>query len=353
MKIFYLYVSARTEMKQRYDSHEGPDTLLYGLNHLARKHDVSFSDDGFSKNFWWLVCLPFETLLIKLTGYGFKLSQVLTNIVNINKSDCVIGCGSSAGLPLGLLRSFGFFKTTKLVLVNIGLVDSWDKYPIVVKLFYKLIYKNIDSIICFSEAERNIITKKVKIAENKTYFLPLGIDTNFFSAKAKLSGEFILSVGRDKGRDFSLIYELARTLETEKFVVITSHRNVLGLETPSNLKVLFDVDYQVLLEHYKKAKVIVLSLKPVERASGQLVLLEALSMNKPVVATFSPGLLAGYEKLNNLVVSTTSDLFSIQKAVLSVLSGKTKLNKNSTRIIKKNYSSAIMAAGLEKVITNL
>lgn len=359
MRIFYIYVSPRETVEKNVKNGTGPDTLLYGLNHLQKNNEVSFSDSGFKKNFWWLISFPIETILIALTGYGFKLGQAISLLRQIKNRDVIVTCAGSAGLPIALLKMLGLIKKPKLILLNIGIIESWKRFPFLVQRLYPRLYKKFDKIICLSKAERESLIDVLDLPKSKVEFIELGIDTNFFSSKkvrpnTKVS--YLLSVGRDKYRDHNLLFKISQKLKLPVRLV-TSKRNLVNSVIPAGVKIYFDLDYNALRRMYAGARLILLPTKVVARASGQLVMLESLAMGKAVVATASPGLLSGYDNLHNIVQTVNSNSASEFASVVGRLIADTvnlqRIEHLGERIVRKNYTTAIMAGKIDKLINSI
>lgn len=359
MKILYVFVSPREAIEKNVRNGTGPDNLLYGLNHLRKKEEVFFSDSGLKKNFWWFVSFPIENLLIALTGYGFKLGQAISLLPKIRKCDVILACAGSAGLPLALLKILGLINGPELMLINIGIIESWKSFPRIVQCFYSFLYKKFSKIICFSEVECNLLISELDIPKSKVKFVELGIDTEFFSPKhvdSKGEVPYLLSVGRDKYRDYNLLFKMSQELKLP-LQLVTSRRNLNNIETPRNVKVYFDLDYDHLRQMYAGAKLILLPTKIIARASGQLVMLESLAMGKAVVASASPGLLSGYDNLRDIVQivkSNSATEFSSQVNRLIANTAELECIEDlGPKIIKKNYTTAVMADKIYKLIRSI
>lgn len=355
MKVFYLYVSARCEMEKLYERKKCPDTLFYGLQYLRHKgNQVNYSDRAFSEgNYWRWVFFPLSQILIKLTGYGFKLDQAIISLKEINNSDVIIACSSSVALPVALLKFVGLVKKP-LVCIHTGgaekITNPW------VLASYKKLYCRFDRIVVFSRAEKALLINKLHLTDDRVLFFPLGIDTNFFIPAQEKTSDYFLSVGRDLNRDFNYLFQAFKGLPIN-LKVVTSKRNVSGLNPPSNVEVLFDLPYEMLRETYIKCQAVVLAIKPTKRATGQLVFLEALAMGKAVLATKTDGLINGYADLENTAILTDyNNRKAFQKNILKLNSDKNlreKLGRLGRQIVVKNYNNGIFGKNLAEMIKNL
>lgn len=145
-------------------------------------------------------------------------------------------------------------------------------------------------IAYISELQRQDL-KSIGVHEQQLFSLPFGIDAEFFKPQGKPNAErFVLSVGRDLGRDYETLLEVAKLLPY-KFVIATARKNIPeGTALPENVEVKYDVNAPGIRELYRDAAFVVLLLKDEETiegsdCTGQTVMLEALSAGKAVVAT--------------------------------------------------------------------
>ena len=72
-------------------------------------------------------------------------------------------------------------------------------------------------------------------------------------------------------------------------VIIAGAADSLPTPLPKDVKILRDVSRTVYLDYVRRCSLVVLPLIPTERSTGQVVLLEAMALGKPVVASLVPG----------------------------------------------------------------
>ena len=292
MKILYVYRTARKEIFTNAKKHLEPDHLLYGANHLQKLgFQIEFSDIAYSPvNLLHLFLLPLERVLIKITSIGFKLDQAILLLPKALSADLVIATTDSAGLPLLLMKKLGILKTP-LIYISTGLVNELQirRKNLVFKI-YQSILKVPELIVCHSEIEKRLLQKLVPEVENRVNFIPFGVDTDYFKCPKK-TNQFILSVGRDRSRDYKFLAKVAEKMSDHKFVVVTSKSNILGIVFPKNVQLYFDLPYKEVKKFYFQSKVVFLPLKELQRASGQISFLEALASNNKVVISKVTGIL--------------------------------------------------------------
>ena len=99
----------------------------------------------------------------------------------------------------------------------------------------------------------------------------------------------MLAVGRDMARDYGTFARAVDGLDA-RAIIVASERNLTDVKVPENVELRLDVSYPELRELYAGAACVVL---PTRRegyhygadCSGQTVLLDAMAMGRPVVAS--------------------------------------------------------------------
>jgi glycosyltransferase involved in cell wall biosynthesis len=127
--------------------------------------------------------------------------------------------------------------------------------------------------------------------KGRIYFVSLGVDAVYHKPIYHERRNYILSVGRDNGRDYKAVMEVALLLPEREFHVVCSPRNIKDIQNiPRNVKVFFDLSPKELYEKYKEAQLLLLLTKSGLRTdgadcSGQTVLLDAMANGLPVIVT--------------------------------------------------------------------
>src|SRR3989344_1000901 len=213
MKILYVYRTARKEIFTNAKKHLEPDHLLYGANHLQKLgFQIEFSDIAYSPvNLLHLFLLPLERVLISITSIGFKLDQAILLLPKALSADVIIATTDSAGLPFLLMKRIGILKTP-LIYISTGLINELQirRGNFVFKLYHSIL-KLPEFIVCHSEVEKQLFQKLVPEVKHRINFIPFGIDNAYFKCRKK-TNKFILSVGRDRSRDYKFFTKVAKKM---------------------------------------------------------------------------------------------------------------------------------------------
>lgn len=335
-RVFYVYRTARKQNLINVSNSTEPNHILYGFNYIQKAgYTVSFSDVAYSKfNLLFWVFLPIQKLFIKLTSVGFKLDQALLLLPYFYGSDVIITTTDSVGLPVLLLKKIRVLNKP-VIYISTGLINELSDKDNKVVAFYKSLLPYVDIIICHSYIEKKIYLKYFPFLKDKIKVVPFGVDTNFFKGKASKNKNYILSVGRDKSRDYTLISKLAEQMTNENFVIVTSRSNINGINFPKNVKILIDQSYLQVKKLYQESKLIFLPLKEINRASGQIAFLESLASGKKIAVSNIAGIKEVYPHLlnKNVFLFKPRDVNEAKVAIIS------SLGKKVSKEVKVNDSS--------------
>lgn len=346
-KIFYVYRTARSRNLINFNKGTEPDHFLYGFNYLQKAgFKVNFSDIAYSKlNFLKPLLYPIEYLAIKKTSIGFRIDQAVILLPRLLRSDLIIAAPDSAALPILLLKKLRLLNKP-IVYISIGLVNELvSKEASLFTKFYKKLFLEANVIICHSPIEVATFIKLQPKLKNRVFFIPFGIDIKYFESQTEKE-KFILSVGRDRSRDYKLLSEVAKKFTNNKFVLVASKANVENIDFPKNVKIYREIPYLKVKQLYSQSKLIILPIRNLSRASGQVAFLEALAAGKIIVVSASrdlketyPSIFKTCPNIFSFNYNSTEDTFNkISKA----LKAKNKPYKLPTEFSSQNYASHLI-----------
>ena len=299
-KVLFLYKTPRKEVYRLWKSKKGPDTILYGANHLEKLgYDVNFFDIAFSKlnPLRWLF-YPIHLIAAKTTGIGFKIDQAISLLPVIYQSDVIVSTIDTAGLPFLLLKKLRIINKP-LIYISVDFafrIQNNNKWPF---NWYKQLLKCADVIICYDEAEKQILNRFNK----KVYFLHVGVDTKYF-ADSKLKTinknkkKVILAFGRARDRDYQIFANAISKLNV-RGEIVCSKENIRDLELPPNVKLSFNLPAQKLKQKIFASDIVVIPIKNVERPGGHLSLLDSMLSKRPVIISGNKWISSAYNFKNN------------------------------------------------------
>ena len=284
LNIIFLYAGAnRRNLLDALLKGVAPDSSFFGLQHL--KSLTAGRADFFEPR--GIYSPRIEKTVRKYVGFN---ASFLPALFKIWSYDVVV---SPIGIPVLLMRSLVPVKRPLWFVFNLSLTNLLKRNQGNTIKFKIIIFalKRAAHIICLSSSQKKFL-QSMGFDEEKISVVLFGVDKNFYKLdNAEVSKNYILSVGRDNGRDYETLFTAIRSIDA-KFIVVCSPRNLVGISNiPNNVEVQYDVDYLTLRDLYQNAQFVVVSSQNEEYmdgsdCSGQTVVLDAMSSSKAVIATY-------------------------------------------------------------------
>ncbi|MDD2753534.1 MAG: glycosyltransferase family 4 protein [Candidatus Portnoybacteria bacterium] len=342
MRVLYLYSGLRKNKFKGEAGKDYPDTQLYGLNHLG--------EFGVAAEY-----KEFGDLANRLLG--FRLRHLLSYFLTPGY-DLVFG----SSLLFSAVFKKIFRPRRKFVLLNIGLNRTFlaNKKGLKSKIINWLLAE-IDAIVCLSGVQRDYLVNKFPELKNKLYFIPLGVDVEYYQPQFDNRKNYILSAGRDNGRDYKTVVETAKLLPEEEFQIVCSERNLQGVkEIPDNVKIFYDLPAPELNKKYHEAKMLLLithddnSLGGSD-CSGQTVLLDAMASGLPVIASrkkyLADYVIDGWEFLSVDFYGAADIAEKIK--IFNETDFREKIAKNARIRVERQFSTRQLARGLAETFKKI
>ncbi len=330
-RVAFLFTSSRAAILSGVREGREADTALRGLNHLRGAEMINLSETAH----------PF-LLTPRLLRYDFVLA--------------------SDALPLGFLVSLLarlLHQKTRWVYMAITsstLMRRHARHPLrlfVLKRFWTSYFR----IICLSKEQLEDFAR-LGISRERLVFIPFGIDAKFFAATEQGSGEdFVLSVGRDAGRDYETLFRAA-ALSGHQFVVVAAHRNIPPeMSVPANVIVKYNLSIAEIRDLYARARMVVVASKAEHvpggsDCSGQTVVLDALAAGKPVIATSRAWITDYLTPSEDLIVVAPDEPGALATAIERIWQNPAegaRFARAGQAKVRARYTTKAFAQALEKL----
>jgi glycosyltransferase involved in cell wall biosynthesis len=139
----------------------------------------------------------------------------------------------------------------------------------------------VSRMIVFSSAEGDLYSRELMLPREKFEFVPF--HTNVQEPKLIPPGSYGFAAGRSL-RDWKTFFAAIEGVDCE-FVVVADAESMAGLSKPANVRLYCDIPRSEYVELLKGAWFAVVPLQASGRSAGQVVILEAGSFGKPVIAS--------------------------------------------------------------------
>ncbi len=277
MKLLYIYSGARKNRYQGILGKDYPDTRFQGLNHMKE-----FGIDA--EYLEWSDIAPIWVKKI----IGFRLQHLFMFFAS-RKYDVVFG---SSVLYMMIFKKL-FPTKTKYVLFNTSLIRTIyanKGQPFRYRLIL-IFMKTLDGIICPATSQKIWLESNFPSMRGKVFFVPLGVDIDFYKPIFAERQKYVLSVGYDIGRDYETLMRVAERLPAIKFKVVCHPLNIKKIKKiPSNVEIFHDTPFDDLNQMYKSAGAVVITTQDDRpefgsNCSGQTALLDAMASGLPIIIT--------------------------------------------------------------------
>jgi glycosyltransferase involved in cell wall biosynthesis len=227
-----------------------------------------------------------------------------------------------AGAIAGVVRRPG----TRLVVLNPVLESQWNvRRALAVKGYAR------SDLVVFYTRQGLESAAALGLARSQLRFVPLGVRPR--RAEPAPPGNYFLAAGRDS-RDWKTLAEAASGLDME--VVVSGPA---ALHEPGPLRVGPQVSGEPFFALLEGAAAIVLPFSRTDRSVGQISMLAAMSVGKPIVATRSAGV-EDYVTEETGIVVPPSDAPALRRALME-LSDPTvasELGRSALRAARTHFS---------------
>lgn len=296
MKIAYVFHPGRLQRFDEASAGNAATEFFYGALELrARGHDVSCYElvdlAGKSAFDHLFLELMYKAGLMPPKAFPLLFRQIMRLVPVLHPYDIVIGAESGIAFALAATRLLRKWNGT-LIGIHCGFLHHYQSK---INIYLtRLLFAQMYSFL-FGEGEKPIIQKRYKVPDDAVGVNLFGVDTKFWRPDDRPYDKhhYILAVGNDFQRDYTLLIEVARLIGM-KIIVVTDRD--IPADIPPNVEVrrgsyrnaaLSDLQ---LRELYQKALFTVIPLKPSFQPSGQSVALQSMACGTPVLITKTEGL---------------------------------------------------------------
>lgn len=221
-----------------------------------------------------------HTRQARVTGYeewlGF-LSQTGTALAQ--KPDGIITVFPQLAATVGLRQRFAPKPIPVIAwCFNVGACYSGAK-----RLLSKTALKNVNRFIVHSKRERENVSQWLELPISRFEFVPLQRAEITITETEEMDNPFLLAMGSAQ-RDYPTFFKALEKLKLRTVLVAGKHA-LAGLTIPDNVEVRSGLTMDECLKLAQKARISVVPLLDSQTAAGQVTIVEAMRMSRPVIAT--------------------------------------------------------------------
>ena len=324
MKLAYIYHPGRLQRLDHALTGHAPTEFFYGAIELAaRGLDIRFLETDPAAPVHW-PCAAFNFLgqnaPVKLDGVLFQSTGNLLD--RLNECDAVVGTTGGIAFALAVWRMLGRLRTP-IVGIQTGLLVH--RINLSRRYSTAFLLRRMQSVL-FGEAELNLMHETFPGVKGYLHVDQFGVDTSFWTPGPATKSGYVLAVGNDGRRDYSLLIEAAKRMP---YPVLAVTARALPSPLPPNVEHIRGayaegVSDEQLRDLYRGAGCVVVPLKETTQPSGQSVTLQAMACGRPVVLTETRGIWSRQTVRDGetLLLTSPSDVGGLVRAIESVMEDK-------------------------------
>ena len=316
-----------------------PTDRLYGLVELSELgHLVSTCDAQFFG--------PFAGLRARLRRIGIFL-PALGTIRQIARHDVLV-----------VKDDFSLFTTciARLLQKKVIYLDAmfnlprrrWKKSLIALSILLA------NDVFAYSKAQILAWSKDLGVSVNRFTFIPYTVDVGFYTPAPATERRtpYVLSVGRDMGRDFPTLIEAMRNSGLELVLVTLPYLLPKGWLDERFVVVKERVSYAELRQLYAGATLVVVPLSgELLYPSGIRAVLEAALLRKATIATRTPVLAEYVSDGEELVFVDPQDSAALRESIRALSTdsaAREVLEFNAERKVRSTYQMELLCKQLSE-----
>ena len=265
----------------------------YGIDALAAHgFELSWSDRAWRAP-WTrpLVLRPLRKLAAlrpELSG----LRDTLASRREVRGADIALGIFEDHGMFAAYARAHSLpgLAPRAVALIVCWLTEDCKGFDRRTIAAYRRCLAAVDVVFCFSENQLEVLRETFGLDADRVRVVPFGIDARFFSSRSEPEEDYVLAIGRDRGRDHQTLVEAMRRSDA-RLRLFAPAGMVDERSLPPNVELTTErIDHVSYRQILARARLVAVTTTAPRYPSGQTVVLEAMAMAKPLVVTDSPAM---------------------------------------------------------------
>jgi glycosyltransferase involved in cell wall biosynthesis len=244
-----------------------------------------------------------------------------------------------------------------VVAFNISMCTDYFRFSPPRRRLMRAVLRSCAGVVCLASAQREQLLTQYGLEPERVHTVLLGVDERFYRPQAPPDDGYVLAVGRDVGRDYATLAKALEKLDA-RAIIVASRRNLDGVALPPNVELRMDVSYPELRSLYAGAACVAIPTQPDgyrygADCSGQTVLLDAMAMGRPVVASERATLSDYLSEPETGLVVPPKDPASLRSALERLLRNRPLAESMGTRArrrVEDELTTKHLAARLAPII---
>ena len=323
-----------------------------------KKQDIDFTI--FSENIslrykyrLWLYFVGWPRILL------FAFCQAWRSLQSKPKPDWIVAGSHFEALAVITLAKL--FRNHKPKIMLLGFIYTNRRSHLLTKLkywYFSKILNRVDCVICHSVQEVEKNTSHFVLKNTQFVFVPFGLHLALPAQsmeEEKKKEPYALSAGRS-GRDYDVLIRCFSQLEYQLHIICDSNTIIDYEPLPSNIQVFRQCYGNRYFKELANAKLVVIPLSVNDISAGQMVLLQAMALKKPIIITETNTISHYVAHEKTVLLVEKGDLYQMKTAVQYLWNNENfanELSKNAKNSFEENYSMTAYTGNIIQVLKQM
>jgi glycosyltransferase involved in cell wall biosynthesis len=343
IKIVYLLPDIGIPTLHAVQTGEAPRERLFGAVQLMeRNYEVIICDDQ-----WKGTLAPFRRILSR-----YLELPALKTCLELWNADIVVIQGR-----LGfLLLLFAKMRGAKVIYIDVMFAQPKKRLS---KFLTGCCLKYANGIIGYSAYQLQTWSKYYRIPVAKMLSVNYPMDCNFYNKPIieKALPPFVIAVGRDIGRDFTILVKAAISVGINVKLVTLPYLVPNLNDQTDDVEVLQRLSYPDLFSLYAKSSMAIVPLKSnISYSSGIRAVLESMLLKVPVIATYTTVLAEEFNHGEHLLFVEAGNSKDLEEAIERILNEPdlvVSMVENAWRKVKTEFKTQHFADAMEELFKRI
>jgi glycosyltransferase involved in cell wall biosynthesis len=289
---------------------------------------------------------PVRRVVRRLERLATPWLQTVLATRRIARADAVVAVFESQGSFLAFLRSLRIWPYTRprYAVVSTWLAMDAERFGRWRLRWYRWAYRGVDRLVFFSPNQAAVYRDVLGIPEERLAPVPFGIDHEHFAPQDVDEQDYLLAVGRDRGRDWATLFAAVRATDL-KLKVAARPEDLEGLELPPNVEYVGYLPLDEYRDLTAAARVVVVPTEVRAYPTGQTVLLEAMALARCCVVTDTPAMRDYVDDGATALVVPPADPAALRAAIERAWTAdelRRRIGAGARRSVEQRFNSVAM-----------
>ncbi|MEW6417134.1 MAG: glycosyltransferase family 4 protein [Nitrospirota bacterium] len=276
----------------------------------------------------------------------FYVIQTFKALLKLKQYNIIISHGAQSAIFSAFIRSIFGIKNPPHIIIDVGCLNGGRSSQPELSIF-QFSMKSILGLIYHVGSQKEHYDRYFPFLAKKAFFVPFGVDTEFFKPLNVEQEDYILSIGY-KFRDWLTLINAYSQINTNTILKIVGPRE-LNIDLQGNVLIQPYVPINILKELIAKAKFIVLPLIKLPYAHGQMTLLQSMAMGKAVIVTKVPSTIDYINDGEDALFVRLNDVDDMRNKIEFLLNNPDeifRLGENARKSMEDRFSEKHMAEAI-------